>query len=233
MIEIKTLATGSKGNCYYVTDGETPLLLEAGINFRDIRIALDFKTRDLAGCLVTHEHQDHCKSVKDVVRAGIDVYMSHGTADALNIDNHRIKPVRAKESFQLGTWRIMPFEVEHDVSEPIGFLLANKAGDKLLFATDTYYIRYKFKGLTHLLIECNYSKEILDRNIQEGITPKVMRKRLIQSHMSLENLKDMLAANDLSKVQEIHLLHLSDSNSDEALFKREIQELTGKLVYIA
>lgn len=232
MIEIKTLATGSKGNCYWVSDGTTPLLLEAGINFRDIRIALDFKTRDLAGCLVTHEHGDHSKCVKDIAKAGIDVYMSHGTADALNIDNHRIKRVKAKESFQLGTWKIMPFEVEHDVSEPMGFLLANKSGDKLLFATDTYYIRYKFKGLTHLLIECNYSKKILDENIAAGIVPKVMRKRLIQSHMSLENLKDMLAANDLSKVQEIHLLHLSDSNSDEALFKREIQELTGKVVYV-
>ena len=83
------------------------------------------------------------------------------------------------------------------------------------------------------MIECNYSKSILDKNIDESITPKFMRKRLIKSHFSLENVLEFLKANDLSKVQEIHLLHLSDSNSDEALFKQEVQKLTGKPVYIA
>lgn len=233
MIEIKTLATGSKGNCYYITDGHTPLLLEAGINFKQIRQALDFNTSDIAGCLITHEHQDHCKGLNDVLKAGIDTYMSAGTKGAIGVDHHRLKTVQGLQSFKVGTWQIMPFDVQHDVSEPYGFLLANKAGDKLLFATDTYYIKYKFKNVTHMLIECNYSKEILDRNIDEGITPKIMRKRLIKSHFSLENVKEFLKANDLSQLQEIHLLHLSDSNSDEALFKREIQELTGKVVYIA
>src|SRR5699024_3504053 len=122
---------------------------------------------------------------------------------------------------------------QHDVSEPYGFLLANKQGEKLLFATDTFYIRYKFKGLTHLLIECNYSMDILNENIVTGRVHKGMKNRLIKSHFSLENVKEFLKVNDLSKVQEIHLLHLSDSNSDEELFKREVQELTGKAVYIA
>jgi len=233
MIEIKTLATGSKGNCYYITDGHTPLLLEAGINFKQIRQALNFKTSDIAACLITHEHGDHAKGLKDLLNAGIDTYMSAGTMQALGVNHHRLKAVETLQAFTIGTWRIMPFETEHDTAEPIGFLLANKAGDKLLFATDTYYIRYKFKGISHLMIECNYSKSILDKNIDESITPKFMRKRLIKSHFSLENVLEFLKANDLSKVQEIHLLHLSDSNSDEALFKQEVQKLTGKPVYIA
>jgi len=33
-------------------------------------------------------------------------------------------------------------------------------------------------------------------------------------------------------VREIWLIHLSDNNSDNARFKREIQELTGKMVFI-
>lgn len=233
MIEIKTLATGSKGNCYHITDGHTPLLLEAGINFKQIRQALNFKTSDIAACLITHEHGDHAKGLKDVLNAGIDTYMSAGTMQALSVNHHRLKTVEKLRPFTIGTWRIMPFETEHDTAEPIGFLLANKAGNKLLFATDTYYIRYKFKGVTHLMIECNYSKSILNKNIDEGITPKFMRKRLIKSHFSLENVLEFLKANDLSKVQEIHLLHLSDSNSDEVLFKQEVQKLTGKPVYIA
>ncbi|MGG0718716.1 MBL fold metallo-hydrolase [Robertmurraya massiliosenegalensis] len=232
MIEITALASSSKGNCYRVTDGHTPLLLECGINYREIQKGFGFRMSEVAGCLITHEHGDHCKSIKDVLKAGIDVYTSHGTAEALGITHHRIKPIKAKEQFQLGTWTILPFDVQHDVSEPLGFLLVNQEGEKLLFATDTYYIKYKFQGLTHIMVECNYSREILIQNIIDGRLPKVMKKRLEQSHFSLENVKEFFLANDLSKVQEIWLLHLSDSNSDEELFKKEIMQLTGKLVFI-
>lgn len=232
MIEITALASSSKGNCYRVTDGQTLLLLECGINYREIQKGFNFRMSEVAGCLVTHEHGDHCKSIKDVLKAGIDVYMSAGTADAIRVDHHRIKPVEARKQFTLGTWTIMPFDVQHDVSEPLGFLLANQTGEKLLFATDTYYIKYRFPGLTHIMVECNHSREILIENMVKGKVPRVMKQRLEKSHFSLENVKEFLKANDLSKVQEIWLLHLSDTNSDEELFKREIMELTGKMVYV-
>lgn len=231
MIEITTLASGSKGNCYLVTDGSTPLLLECGISFKEIRKALNFNTSNLAGCLITHEHKDHSSGLKDAVKAGINCYMSQGTADAEGIDHHRIKIVETRKKITIGSWDILPFDVEHDVAEPVGYLLMNREGERLLFATDTYYVRYKFKGLTHIMLECNYSMEILNENIASGRVHKGMKNRLIKSHFSLENVKEFLRANDLSKVQEIHLLHLSDSNSDEELFKREVQELTGKIVY--
>src|SRR5690625_4873914 len=233
MIEIKTLSSGSKGNAYLITDGHTPLLLECGISYRDIQIALDFKTNEIRGCLVSHEHKDHTKGLKDVLRAGIDVYASQGTIDQEGIKHHRLKPIQAKKQFEIGTWKVLPFDVEHDVAEPLGFLLMNRQGERLLFATDTFYVRYKFKGLTHIMIECNYSLEILDENIAIGRVPKILRRRLVKSHFSLENVKEFLKANDLSQVQEIHLIHLSDNNSDENLFKREIQAITGKPVYVS
>jgi phosphoribosyl 1,2-cyclic phosphodiesterase len=232
MIEITTLASSSKGNCYRVTDGKTPLLLECGINYRDIQRGLNFQMSTIAGCLVTHEHNDHVKSIQDILKAGIDVYASKGTFETLNLTHHRLKPVKVREQFQIGTWTILPFEVEHDVSEPIGFLLANQEGEKLLFATDTYFIRYKFKGLTHIMVECNYSMDILKENVAAGMIDKGRKKRLMRSHFSLENVKEFLKVNDLSKVQEIWLLHLSDTNSNAELFKSEIQKTTGKLVYV-
>lgn len=233
MIKIKTLASGSWGNAYLIDDGRSQLLLECGIRFKDIQIALGFKTSNLAGVLISHEHKDHTKGLKDVLKAGIDCYMSQGTADAENINHHRLKVVENKKQFKVGSWTVLPFDVEHDVSEPLGYLLMNKEGEKLLFATDTYYVRYKFNGLTHIMIETNYSMDILEENIATGRVPKIMKKRLLQSHFSLENVKEFLKANDLSKVQEIHLLHLSNNNSDEQRFKQEVQKLTGKAVYIA
>ncbi|WLR50061.1 MBL fold metallo-hydrolase [Bacillus tianshenii] len=232
MIEITALASSSAGNCYRIDDGSTPLLLECGIRYRDIQRCFNFQMSKVKGCLITHEHGDHSKSVKDVLKAGIDCYMSAGTAKALNLVHHRVKPVQAKMQFKIGTWTILPFDVQHDVSEPLGFLLMNESGEKVLFATDTYYIKYRFKGLTHIMVECNYSMSILNENIATGKVHKAMKKRLIRSHFSLENVKEFLKVNDLTRVQEIWILHLSDTNSDEAEFKREVQELTGKVVYV-
>src|SRR5690625_3921287 len=101
MIEIKTLASGSSGNAYHISDGQIELLIECGINFRDIQIALNFETSKIAGCLVSHEHKDHTKGVKDVLRAGIDVYASQGTIEQEGINHHRLKPIQAKKQFEI------------------------------------------------------------------------------------------------------------------------------------
>ncbi len=233
MITFTVLASSSRGNCYHVTDGSTRLLLECGISFKEIQRKLDFQTSQIKCCLVSHEHKDHSKAVADMAKAGIDCYMSQGTAVALGVSGHRIKVIQAHNVFRIGTWAILPFETQHDAAEPLGFLLINRAGDKILFATDTYYIKYKFVGLTHIAIECNYALDILNANIKAGAVPDAMKNRLLQSHFSLGNVKEFLKANDLSLVTEIHLLHLSGDNSDASRFKREIQELTGKAVYVA
>jgi phosphoribosyl 1,2-cyclic phosphodiesterase len=233
-MDIKVLASGSKGNCYWITDGTTPLLLECGISTREVRERIGFRLTEIAACLVSHEHQDHAKAAADVLRAGVEVYTSPGTIKALGLEHHRLRPVRAKETFKVGTWTVRAFETQHDCAEPLGFLLHSRASnERLLYATDTYYIRYKFPGLTHIMVECNYAKDILYENVKRGAVPEVLKNRLLTSHFSLENVKEFLKANDLSRVQEIWLLHLSDSNSDAERFKREVMEITGKPVYIA
>ena len=233
MIEITPFASGSTGNCYHVTDGRTPLLLECGIKYKEIQKRLNFRASEIAACLVSHEHQDHAKAVKDIMRAGIDCYMSQGTAEALGLSGHRIHVIKAKQQFRIGTWTILPFETQHDAAEPLAFLLANQEGEKLLYATDTYFIRYLFRGLTHIMIETNYSMDVLKRNVEAGTVDKALKNRILKSHFSLENVKQFLKANDLSKVQEIWLLHLSEQNSCEKRFKEEVQKITGKPTYIA
>jgi phosphoribosyl 1,2-cyclic phosphodiesterase len=233
LIQIQVLASSSKGNAYRITDGQTPLLLECGIPFRELQIKLEFKVSEIAGCLASHAHQDHCKSIKDLTKAGIDCFVSRGTADELGVSGNRVKIIEAKKSFKIGTWDALPFDTIHDTPEPLGFLLANQSNERLLYLTDTMYCKYLFNGLSHIMIEANFAKDILDANVLSGVVPVEMKRRLIKSHLSIENVKDLLRANDLSRVQEIHLIHLSDNNSDEARFKREIQQLTGKQVYVA
>lgn len=233
MIEITPFASGSTGNCYRITDGRTPLLLECGTKYKDIQKGCGFRLTEIKACLISHEHQDHAKAVKDLMKAGIDCYMSRGTTEALGVSGHRVNIIKAKQQFRLGAWTILPFETQHDVAEPLGFLMANQDGEKLLYATDTYFIRHRFQGLTHIMIEANYSLDILRANVEAGSVPATLKNRLLKSHFSLENVKEFLKANDLSKVQEIWLLHMSNGNSDSERFKREVMELTGKPTYIA
>lgn len=232
-MEIMPIASGSSGNAYRVTDGETPLLLDAGIPIRAIQIALDFRLRALGGCFITHCHGDHSKAARDLMRLGVDVYTGRGTVEACGLQGHRIHITTPLEQVQVGSWDVLPFDVQHDAPDSQGFLFTSRAtGEKLLYFTDTYFIKYRFSGLTHIMAECNYSKEALQRSVAAGYISASMAPRLFRSHMSLEHLKDMLNENDLSNLQQIFLLHLSNNNSDEQQMKTEIERLTGVEVYV-
>lgn len=228
MLDIKVLASSSKGNCFYIDDGKTPLLLDCGISIKRIKQGLNYGLNKVAACLITHEHKDHCVAMSDLMQSGIDCYTAQGTIDTLILKpHHKLKAVQAKQQFTIGSWTILPFEVQHDAVEPLGFLLQS-GSNKVLYLTDSYYCKYNFKGLTHILIECNYAKDIID---SYDLHP-TQKKRLLQSHFELSNLKNFLRASDLSQTQAIYLIHLSDKNSDENRFKSEVQAVAGVPVYV-
>ncbi len=228
MLTFSSCASSSSGNLYRLSDGAgSSLLLECGLPIKKIRQALNHDLHSITACLLTHEHQDHAKAAEDIITSGIDLYCSNGTVGALGISGHRVKIIRPLRQFSIGAWTVLPFETQHDAIEPLGFLIAN-GEDKFLFCTDSFYIKHRFIGLTMIAIECNYSKKTLRKDI-----PLAQKKRLLHSHMSLETLLGFLQANDLRMVREIHLLHLSQDNSDEGLFKEIVQGRTGIPVYVA
>ena len=232
-MEIKVFASGSSGNAYLVSDEKTTLLLDAGIPLREIQVACGFKVRMIDGCLITHSHKDHSKAAEGLARLGVDIYSSQGTIDACRLTGHRINTVKALEGITIGTFKVLPFDVQHDAPEPLGFLIeSTTTGERLLYFTDTYYIKYRFERLTHIMAECNYSKEAMLRSIEAGYIPIELVPRLVKSHMSLEHFIEMLKANDLKEVRQIYLLHLSDNNSDEEKFREEVQKATGAEVYV-
>lgn len=234
-MNLKVLGSSSNGNCYLLQTETSDLLIECGIKFSKIQQALDFNLSRIKGCLISHEHQDHCKAVKDVIKAGIGVYTSLETAKQLGISQgHRTQMVDDGIQFTVGDFIVLPFKTEHDAVGPLGYLIYHEPSkSKILFATDTYFLRNKFANLDFIMVECNYCKDTLDYNIENGYIAQAMKNRLLESHFSLEHVKDFLAANDLLKVKKIVLLHLSYSNADSEKMIREITELTGKEVVIA
>lgn len=231
-MRLKTIASGSTGNAYVLETNKGSLLIEAGIPINRIKKALNYDFSNIQGCLVTHEHGDHAKAIKDIANLGIDVLGSRGAFKALNCTSHRFVPVRHGQAKTIGEFEVLPFNVEHDVDEPLGFLI-KQGNERLLFATDTYYLRYRFNNLTYIAIECNYVRSVMEEGLEKGTIDIKRVARTMKSHMSLENLIEFLKANNLSKVKEIHLLHLSNDNSSIPIIKREIKKIYKGDLFIA
>ena len=217
-----SLASSSKGNAYIIDDSKTKLLLECGVTFKRLRELTEHKVSDISACLISHEHKDHSRCVKDIILSGIPVYSSYGTAEALGLDT--VNVIEEKEMVTIGTFDIMPFMVFHDAAEPMGFLIRSRETNKrLLFATDTAGINYEFARLNIIALECNYLKEILQKSEH---LPEKVRYRIQNSHMEANEAARYITTLDLSCLEKVYLLHLSDACSNE----RIIEEIFIKIL---
>lgn len=242
-MELKILGSSSKGNCYILDNGKEALVIECGIPFGRVKQAMNFDTKRIHGVLISHEHGDHSASVKKFLDAFIPVLSSRGTGKALGIDgNSLFCELPEYVIYALGGFRVMPFPVKHDAAQPFGFIIHHPETGTILFATDTQYLRHKpyglndiqkFPNLNNILIECNYRHDILESNIAAGRLPKALGQRTMQSHCSFAECRAILTAQDLSGVNNIVLIHLSDANANAQEFQRDIEEATGKTITIA
>lgn len=224
MFKIQIHATGSAGNAYSICDGDHKILIDPGIKFKALQKATGFSLSKYDFVLLTHEHKDHSRAIIDLLHMGKNCYMSSGTRDALGLIHSSALICESTFDFERDSWRVMPFAVEHDAIDPLGFLIQSPGGKKILFATDTARIDFDFTGVTHWLVEANYSEALL----AESTRPEAVKERIRTSHMSIENLCEFFKRQDLSATEEIYLIHLSDDNSDEKLFVEMIKDLTEK-----
>lgn len=226
-MRLNILGSSSAGNCYILQSDSEALVIEVGLRMTAIKQALGFNLSKVAGCIVSHLHNDHAKSVDDMISAGVDVYAHGSVFEAKGISEHRrARAITPEKGFAVGSFRVYPFPVAHDVP-CLGFVINHSETGNILFLTDTFTCDYQFTDLSHILIEANYSTDILDKNISSGRTNNGMKRRLRYSHMELQTTKKLLSAHDLSNVKTITLIHLSSDNSDEKRFVEEVRALTG------
>ena len=231
MIILKILASGSAGNCYLLESDTECLVLECGIPFKGVKKTLDFNVGKIVGVLVTHEHLDHAKYAKEYIKAGIPVGMSQGTANALHLDSMII---RSGYWYKFGGFNVTVFRTEHDCAEPIGFLIEHSEMGKLLFITDSSFVRLNFKKLAinHILIEANYSEAIINEWLSKGLVDQARVNRTFKTHMSIETCKEFVRVNKTPNLDNVILLHLSDGNSNASGFRQTIQEVVGDNVRV-
>ncbi|EOH94797.1 MBL fold metallo-hydrolase [Enterococcus pallens] len=242
MLKIKSFGSGSNGNGYLIDDGHSQLMIEAGIQFKKVQQAMRFDFSRVVGCLISHEHRDHCKYVPQLIdMTSVDFYSTQGTFKGMSADPvlhleandyYRFNFLKYKETIKIGSWYVTPFKTEHDAEEPSGFVIDNTAGERLVFITDSYYVKYKFPRVTHMMIEANYSKDVINEKMISGFDLK-RKTRLLESHFDFSETLAFIQTNKSERLQEVWLLHLSESNSIEKKFKEDTQKLVGVPVYIA
>jgi len=229
-MELKILGSSSAGNCYLLESKNQQLILECGFSLIKIKKFLGYNFSKVVGCLISHEHGDHSKSAKKLSESGVEIIASAGTLGALKIKGSILKHL---ELFEIGDFRILPFNVVHDAAEPFGFLISHPEMGTLFFATDTSEIPYKFKNVNHFLLESNYEKDVLIDNVLDGKLQNFLASRIVNSHLDFDAAKEFLEKHSMVGVQNIVLIHLSERNSRGELMKAEIEKLTNVKTAIA
>lgn len=213
-MKLKVLSSGSSGNCYILESDTEALIIEAGVPFKEVKVALGFDVKKIVGVVVSHSHGDHYKYHGEFEKAGIPVFDT--------FDSIMERQVRT-----YGNFVIRSFKLEHDVP-CMGFHIDHPDMGILVYASDTEYIKYRFKNLNHILVEANYGDDLIDNEA-------VNREHVLRGHMSLQTALDFISTNDNPALRNVVLIHLSASNSDADYFLQKIKETVkyGTDCYIA
>ena len=212
---IKCLASGSSGNSWILDDGEEILLLECGIPVKDVKIGINFQIGRVVGCAVTHSHVDHAKYITQYEGCGLNVYKPYEAVGDIGYA-------------RFGSFFIQSFPLVHDVP-CFGFLISNPKIGRILFATDTEYIRYRFRNLNYVIVEANYANELLDDDLDDT----VKRHHVLRGHMELQTTIRFLKNNVDEHTRAVVLAHLSNENANRDMFLTKTSPMIEAPVWIA
>lgn len=217
-MKLKCIATGSSGNCYTLTadNGET-LILDAGIGIRDIKKGLNWNIRNVVGCIVSHAHSDHSKSVKDLRDMGIPVFTPY---EVLLTNKFLANSYFAVRIFDLTTSDNKWVHTNSDGSECpcYGFLIEHPEMGKMLYITDCEFVKWRFSGINHILLGVNYDKDLIDNEDSAKVN------HVYRGHMSIDTACDFVKANDSKDLQNVIMCHLSKNNANKDLFIEKMKK---------
>ncbi len=219
MLEIKSLASGSKGNCVLIDNGKTKILIDAGISNRQIitkLASLDIFINDISCVLITHEHIDHIKSVEKILPF-LPVYASFDTIDAIIYKNNKISfdaITPLGDTLNVEDIKITKLSTSHDAIDSIGFLIEDN-DSKIAYLTDLGYmpkdLLERIKGVNKILLESNHDIELL----KNGKYTPSLKQRILSKKGHLSNDDCAVVVTELVKngTSSILLGHLSEENN--------------------
>lgn len=228
-MQMMSIASGSSGNCIYIGDEKTHILIDAGIANKRIEESLKeigLKPQDLSGVLVTHEHSDHIKGLPVMMKKyGIPIYATRGTCVGIKksdskgcIDPGLFQEILPDQEVTIGSLTVRPFRVSHDAADPVAFRVFQK-DRAVAVATDlgfyNDYIIENLAGLNAVLLESNHDIRMLEA----GPYPYYLKKRIWgdRGHLSNKSAGELLSRILHDQMKYIFLGHLSKENNLEEL----------------
>lgn len=219
-LAVCVLASGSKGNAIYISDGSTSILIDAGLSGTEIRRR--FKSRglspkDLDAILVTHEHSDHIQAVGVLSRQlKLPVYLSRKIEKRISRNGpfYEARTFQCGSTFPINNLVVHPFAVSHDAADPVGFTIAQN-GKRIGLATDlgviTPAVKENLKNCHLLILEANHDPDMLIN----GPYPWPLKQRIQSRSGHLSNLQSqkLLVALQHRRLKHVILAHLSEANN--------------------
>lgn len=224
-----SIASGSSGNCIYVGDENTHLLVDAGISKKRIEAGLDvlgLKGNEINGILITHEHVDHIQGLGVFSRKyEVPIYATKGTIEGIKkchnlgkMPEGLLHEIETDEDFSLGDIKVHPFKISHDANEPSGYRMENES-KAVAVATDLGkyddYIVSKLQNLNAIVLEANHDIHMLE----VGPYPYPLKRRVMgdKGHLSNELSGRLLCDILHENLEYVVLGHLSKENNYEEL----------------
>ena len=232
------IASGSKGNSYLITNGNTNILLDCGISLKSLKLGLNSfgkSPEDLSAIVVTHEHSDHTKGIGTAIRRhNIPVYATLETWRAMYqpltpIPDDAIKVIEKEKSFTIGGIKICAFPISHDAADPVGYSFSF-GGKKISTVTDTGIVTEEIleaiKGSGIALIESNHDRNML----MIGKYPLPLKQRISgnKGHLSNEAAGTLAQILVKSGTKKLLLGHLSEENNYPELALLTVKNALGE-----
>ncbi len=225
MTTLQCYGSGSAGNVYLLECGEESLMIELGLPWKKILQDVNYDLSKICGCLISHGHSDHSKSIKEAVKFGLSVYSCKEVCDKFN----GVRLLETGKKYKIGGFYVQPISVPHSC-ECYAYIIDHEEFGRLLFVTDCSTFKYRVKGCNHILIEANYSEEILIDNL---CNDEDIRSRY-GNHLEIQNTITAIGNNFCEDLQNIVLLHLSNGNSNAVEFRERVaSEFSMNNVFIA
>ena len=212
MLNLNVLGSSSKGNCYILENNDTKLMLDCGVDYQ--KVLNEIKVDEIDGVLITHCHQDHCrglKKLKDYIKC--KVYSNDETIEILPLLETQKEILEAGVLYNIGSFSIIAFEIDHDVKN-YGYLIKdNISNHKLLYITDCGTIpNYQFRDIDTFLIEANYNQDWYSE--KEELDVKEIRNIKGKGHLSVQETTEFLKDNINYNTKYIILGHISSNCSE-------------------
>lgn len=218
---MKCMGSSSSGNGYALITSDGILLIECGVPDKEMLQAIDYQSSKVVGCLLSHSHGDHANHIKNYMKYGIEVYCSDEvSSEVYTVYGEKTRQMQRMRQYQVGNFNVIAFSVPHNGTECDGFFIEHDEIGRMLFITDAEYCPYNFSkmGINHAMIECNYSKDYLTKDLENY-------GHVISGHMELETCKRLIQTINTTMLRSVSLLHLSSQNGNPERFREEIEEL--------